>query len=587
MARFEVRPVASQTTPNSWSHTLILSDAGHFLDPTTQPVWIIALTLKSEDASEQGPKLFEAMSAAYQQIELKIPEALYQTVKIHLDKEENVSVAAICFTTTNATIIGKGNFKTHLWRGQKQATILVGNEREWSVVEGEWHEADRWWLTAGDSELFTENKFLEEEDIEKAAEALHGLIAVSSITSTANVLLSCNSGSKEEKQVLDLPKESFPLPEKPDPKIITKRRAMAIGWFVLILLSISIFFGAKARTEKLTSQNFNLLENQANQSIATASALKSIDQVKARSTLRELQTQVSQSKSMFVGDKKWITKWENLNTTVNTAYQEIAGEASLQELPEWFALSVVKSGFKGDQLVVSGDNLIILDKISTTVAKIAIDSKRAEIVTGGESIKGATYFTVDGNRTIVITDTGIKEVSLVRKTVATLIEQDADWKNVQAISLFNGNAYLLDTLAGEIWRYAGTTSGVGSKQKWFGQGVTLPSSDIVDMAVDGDVWILQNSGTIKRFRRGASLSFALSGLDIPLTTTTSFSVSRDQDIIAILDGVNQRIVRIDKEGVYQKQIKWNGLSEAQSIALSSDGNTIYILKNGSIYTATF
>ena len=107
------------------------------------------------------------------------------------------------------------------------------------------------------------------------------------------------------------------------------------------------------------------------------------------------------------------------------------------------------------------------------------------------------------------------------------------------------------------------------------------------MIVDGDLWLLHSDGVIKRFRRGAPLGFTFTGLDTPFSSTAGMVVSVDQNLLAVLDGANQRVVRFDKEGNYQKQIKWAGLATAQDIALSVEGNTVYILKNGSIYTTQF
>jgi hypothetical protein len=168
------------------------------------------------------------------------------------------------------------------------------------------------------------------------------------------------------------------------------------------------------------------------------------------------------------------------------------------------------------------------------------------------------------------------------------MDRDPAWQTIAGIALFNGNIYVVDSVAGEIWRYPGLATGVGDKQRWLGNGVSLNSGDITDVAVDGDLWLLTRDGNIKRYRRGAPLNFSFSGFDQPLSNqTTSLAVSVDNDIVAILDQGNSRIVGLTKQGAYSKQIKWAGLAQAQAIVLSTDTKTVFVLSQANIYALTW
>lgn len=592
MARLDIRPVASQTAESGWSHTLILSETPHAINDSTPPTWIVAISLSGEKADEQGPELLESISASYQTIELKTPESLYQILNLQCDRLPTVSLAALCLTPHQAVVMGRGEFRVSVWRHEHEAIILSGNDHEWHAIEGVWTESDRWWLAAGQSDQIGDLHILTNPNIELTAETLHGVVSNLPTITLANALVYLAPAAQREIEpssfIESLPSVDFTPPIRNKEKDLKRHRIMIIGWTILLLLVLSVWVGSKARVEKQLASKYQTLEKQVTESLAAATALKSVDQIKARQELRTVGEKVSESESTFISSKSWHDQWSMLNASVSAAYQTMAGEAVVDNPAPWYSLSVLKPNFNGDAFVTSGDNLIILDKQTNTLVRLGISSKRNDTLAGGSSLQNPTLLATSGNRAIVNTDKGIIDVTLNRNSSTTIVESDPSWQKVAGIAIFNGNIYVVDSVAGEIWRYPGLTTGVGEKQRWLGNGVTLGTIDVTDVAVDGDVWLLKRTGGLLRYRRGAPMNFSLSGIDSPLSNqTTSISVSLEQDVIAILDGGNSRIVGVSKNGNYLKQIKWAGLSDAQAITLSADAKTVFVLKQANIYALTW
>ncbi len=589
MARLEIRPVICQTADSGWSQTLSLSTPPHVVDPTVTPAWIITLSLVGTAAAERGPELLESISHTFETIELKTPEALYQTLNQLLAQELHASVAAICLTSSQCTVMGKGNFQILLWRNGHLGTILSGaNIDTWQVVEGSFYKTDRWWLTAGDSKATLPTNILQSENIEQAISDLRtNLISLPDSNLANSIIFSPSPISETDTQSTLEMTEQTPLPIPPSPKLIKKRRVMVIGWLLLVALVISVWFGSKARTEQQLSRDFTKLDQQVTDTITAATTLATTDQVQARQQLRDLQTIVSQSKTTFEAKNSWLTKWQALDQKVTQSYQQLAGETAVNDIPVWFSLSVIKSEFKGDKITVAGDNLVVLDKTTNTLAKINIPAKRGESLVTNLQLQNSTALAADTSRALTLTTDGIISSSLSKtKNTATLIVKDTEWQQPTFLGLFNGNVYLLDEGAGIIWRYSATSSGVAEKKNWLGNGVSL-SGPVKSLAIDGDIWLLKDGGIISRYRRGAPLSFNLSGLDESLSSSvTALAVAEEADKVALIDAGNQRIVVCTKQGNYLKQIKWAGLVSAQDLSFSSDGNSLFILKDGAIYTAT-
>ncbi len=587
MARLEVRPVTCQTTNSGWSQTLSLSTPPHIVDPAITPAWIITLSLVGITAAERGPELLESISHTFETIELKTPEALYQTLDRLLVEEFHASVAAICLTNSLCTVMGKGNFQIHLWRNNHLGTILSGTDNDsWQVVEGPLYDTDRWWLTAGDSSVIPKINILEAVDIEQIISELRTTLMSTPDSNLANSIIFSSS------PVLD--NSTPPIIESSDQapsiqvssKNLKKRRVMMMGWLLLIALAVSVWFGSRARSDQQLAHTFTKLDQQVTTTIAAATTLAVTDQVQARQQLRDLQLGINQAKNNFEKNSKWLAKWQSLDQKVTQSYQQLAGETALNDLPVWFSLSVIKSEFRGDKMIVAGDSLIILDKTTNTLAKINIPAKRGESLATGLQLRNNSALAADTNRALTITTDGIVSSALGKtKSTSTLIVADTEWQQPAFLGLFNGNIYVLDEGAGLIWRYSATATGVADKKNWLGSGVSL-SGNTKSLAVDGDMWLLKDGGTISRYRRGAPLSFGLSGLDQPLSASVTALAVASTDKIALIDAGNQRIIICTKQGSYLKQIKWAGLSTAQDLSFSADGNTLFILKDGAIYTAS-
>ena len=94
-----------------------------------------------------------------------------------------------------------------------------------------------------------------------------------------------------------------------------------------------------------------------------------------------------------------------------------------------------------------------------------------------------------------------------------------------------------------------------------------PSEDVdistaIDMAIDGDVFVLLSDNTIERYRGGKKLRFQISGLDRPITKATRVYTDTTAESLYVVDDGNNRIVEIDKrdgnEGRFVRQFIYRG-----------------------------
>lgn len=139
---------------------------------------------------------------------------------------------------------------------------------------------------------------------------------------------------------------------------------------------------------------------------------------------------------------------------------------------------------------------------------------------------------------------------------ASPVQDAAQWSDLRAIASFGGNIYLLDGKSNQIFKYTPTAAGYSAQASPY-----FPANDrpilnkAVDMAIDGDVWILNDNGTVMRYRAGVPIPFQLGTLPIPLKNPVAIFTSPEVDSLYIADAGNERIVEFDKNGKFVRQFK--------------------------------
>jgi hypothetical protein len=162
------------------------------------------------------------------------------------------------------------------------------------------------------------------------------------------------------------------------------------------------------------------------------------------------------------------------------------------------------------------------------------------------------------------------------------------------ISSYNGNFYLLDRGTGRILRYRPSEDGYSNPPEDYLEGdVTLDLSRAVDMAIDGNIWVLYRDGTVQTFLQGLQQAFELQPPpNGPLTRPESIyvgSAAGTAQSFFISDSGDGRIVEYDKEGNYLRQyrpvdsVDVEKLRKMSDLEVSEVDRVFYILGEDGLY----
>lgn len=353
-----------------------------------------------------------------------------------------------------------------------------------------------------------------------------------------------------------------------------KKWAVLLGVLFLILLTVSLVTGSlkiKADNEAKRWRDFS---EPITKNIQEASDLVKINPSGARKLIDDVRKTFDVQKAEFVKGK-YKTEVAALEQKLSDAWTLTSGEKESQ-LEELVNIQLIRPGFVGDRmsLIKSGSLLVVDGKLGTVVSAVTA-TKDIKVVAGKGEGLGWLDALSDGSRVLILNSKG---VDINGKTTGGVVFDMAVSKAV-AIGRFGANLYVLDSGNKEIYKYGAISDGYGDRTRWLKQDQTI-SVNPVDMAIDSDVWILGDSGTIERFRRGAREQFTLSGVPDG-AKTSKIAVQLDGPSLAILDTNSGTVIVCSKEtGNCGQLLKSEKLKSASDIEY--DGTNLLVLVSGTI-----
>lgn len=355
--------------------------------------------------------------------------------------------------------------------------------------------------------------------------------------------------------------------QKPQKTLIT------VAVILLVLLAVSIILGARQRGLYRENGDQTAILSQAQTKKEEGEALIDLNPIRARQLLLEARELVSEI-SPEEASQEVLNFQNELEESLSLVMREHEVEPSVL-----FDLVIIKDGARGDDLAISGGELIIFDKEQQTI--YSLEGKKSAILAGGEDLAGGQQVAAFLPKIYLLTTRGILEFDKETNRKNLVVEADSEWGEIVDFRAFGGNLYLLDK-SGEIWKYPGIEGGFGAYRRWLA-GEKPDFSDAVGMTVDGSIWVLKSSGLVLKYTQGLRDAFTISGLDKSLNNPGAIFTDDDQENLYVLDKGNSRIVVINKSGEYYSQYLWEGVREVTGIIASEEEKMILLLAGNKIY----
>ncbi len=162
---------------------------------------------------------------------------------------------------------------------------------------------------------------------------------------------------------------------------------------------------------------------------------------------------------------------------------------------------------------------------------------------------------------------------------------------VSGMYFYSGNLYLQDSVGNQLWRYRPSGANyVNPPEPYFPPETSVDLKSVIDIGIDGDVWLLYPNGSMLKFRSGIQEPFALDQVDPPLTQAVALWVNQADmpaGRILIADAATNRVLVFDKEGKLLAQLTPlehpNALKDLKDIYVDEMTNTLYLLTKTALY----
>lgn len=164
------------------------------------------------------------------------------------------------------------------------------------------------------------------------------------------------------------------------------------------------------------------------------------------------------------------------------------------------------------------------------------------------------------------------------------------WRNPVAAVGYFGRVYLLDPQANHVLRYVLTNEGYdGPPSNYFPAETDVSLSSAVDVAIDGNVYILHSNGVISKYQEGSPVPFAQSNMDKSLQAPRRIFVTGFMDeggYVYVADAGNQRIVQFSKAGEFIQQFRGrdvNDMRDLRGLFVDEEQKQLFLTDGSKLY----
>jgi hypothetical protein len=347
---------------------------------------------------------------------------------------------------------------------------------------------------------------------------------------------------------------------------------------LVLILGISVAFTTWQQAKKARAAEFERLLGEATQSLDEAEGLIGLSNEQASVLITEAQADLDRARELSP-DTTDINPLLDRSTTLLNAIEKITpvGEENLK-----YDLNVQAQGAQGLAIAGTGSATVyVLEGTREAVFSIDLSKELPSATELGEGeISGAKELVVEGEYLYLRGATHVYRLKIKGRAVDEPISFDRI-KKATALGTYLGNIYLLVPGEEQIYKFWNLPGGYASARNWLTGAV--PMTGVVDMTIDGEIWLLQSDGQVIRLSAGEQVPFSISNLSTPLKEPIKIFTQIGMENLYVLDRGENRIVVLDKSGDFLGQFKGDFLSGATDLWVSSNGKNIFVLAGAKIY----
>ncbi len=358
----------------------------------------------------------------------------------------------------------------------------------------------------------------------------------------------------------------------------SKDKIMGALIAVILIFTVGIWWLRGNAEEQDKISKYNAILNSVQETIASAETTGQYDKEKAGQMLND-----AEQKAVGVLNSGYNrSRSTELLTSIKQERDKLDGVTRVT--PKVLAdLSVKRQNVSALGLLNLKGNLfayeynalypLLLDKVQDP---LTIDDNDSVISASAFDDKDSlVFFTKDGR---------VLEYKDKRISAVTSIE--GAYHKGTAIQMYGNKLYILDSANNQIWRYPRKRDQFDTAEQY---NVDADLKNGVAFAIDSDVYVLNNDGTMVKLSRGNKQNFQIKKQPInPLTNPAKILTGVDMNQIFVLEPSTHRVMVFYKDEnsknlIYSQQYLFSDLDKVVDFQVDITSKKIYLLDATKVY----
>jgi len=253
----------------------------------------------------------------------------------------------------------------------------------------------------------------------------------------------------------------------------TKQFTIVAAVIILALLTWSVVFGYKRREAEKVQKRIETVSLEIDKKLSEAKEEAFLNMDQSLILIADAKTLVTQLKKEVGGKNEGeIVKIES---KIQDAENKIVKKES-KDFEEFYDLTLENKDAQGMEIAKEGELVAILDVKQNTIYVLDVTSKSLTKYVNKDVASAVAVGIYSSDVFFATSDNGLYKFTSQSK-VNTIVQKDSDVKNIVDMELYNGNIYVLDEGADEIYKYLVTEGGYSDKKSYFGDGQTIRLDD--------------------------------------------------------------------------------------------------------------
>jgi len=239
-------------------------------------------------------------------------------------------------------------------------------------------------------------------------------------------------------------------------------------------------------------------------------------------------------------------------------------------------------------LVMLDNKLYALETKDNSIAHIDPSTKKVITTPSQIPANQVVAATVDSGNAIIYYLTSAPAVWAFDSAADSAYQvqlSSGNWEKGTDISFYNGNLYLVSPTNSQILRHSPTSIGFGPGVDYIKQA-SINLAQITSLAINGSVYVGDQSGQISLFGVGLQSKFTTADLPVGLGWPKQLILSGDSDQMIALNNQANRIYHLqlsDSVATFTKQYAPVDISHITSIASSGQLSNVYFTAGSELY----